>query len=150
MKDIQMLTYCGLHCGLCAQRARIPKQAQVLRESLAKEGIEYWGPSIQGYEGFREFLAVLCDPDRACPACRQGGGPPECEVRECAKSRGVDACPFCQDFPCERVEGVGKTYPTLIADGLRLRTIGADAWNREQEARAFGGFCYADIRCPRG
>ncbi len=148
MSDVRLLSYCGLHCGLCGLRARIPKQAQALRESLAKEGVEYWGPFIQGYEGFQEFLVALCDPDKSCPACRQGGGPPGCEVRECARSRGVDACPFCQDFPCERVEGIGRTYPTLIADGVRLRAIGADAWNREQEARARAGFCYADIRCP--
>ena len=38
-------------------------------------------------------------------------------------------------------------YPTLIADGKRIKKIGIDAWIEEQEERVKTGFAYADIRC---
>jgi hypothetical protein len=31
------LTFCGLYCGLCAQKARIPKQAAALRKRWPKK-----------------------------------------------------------------------------------------------------------------
>jgi len=35
-----LVTYCGLYCGLCAQRVRIPEQARRLRETLHDEGFD--------------------------------------------------------------------------------------------------------------
>jgi hypothetical protein len=56
------------------------------------------------------------------------------------------ACPFCTDYPCERIRTLSKRYPSLLCDGERLREIGADAWVAEQEARKARGFAYVDIR----
>jgi len=42
---------------------------------------------------------------------------------------------------------IAKGYPTLIADGQRMREIGIEAWIQEQEKRAETGFAYVDIRC---
>ena len=148
MPEITLLSLCGLHCDLCAQRSRIPRQAQALRESLHLEGLEYWGPSLPGFDGFQVFLANLCEPDKSCPGCRQGGGPPDCAVRACALDRGVQSCPFCPAFPCEPLQTFAKVYPTIIIDGARLATIGFEAWNAEQQQRAKTGFTYSDIRCP--
>jgi hypothetical protein len=36
--DLDQVTYCGLYCPLCAERGRIPRQASILKESMAKEG----------------------------------------------------------------------------------------------------------------
>ena len=66
---------------------------------------------------------------------------------ECAREKGVDVCAFCGQFPCARVLGVAKGYPTLIADAERMKELGIDAWIEEQEARATTGFAYLDIRC---
>ena len=62
MDELKLVTYCGLYCGLCAQRARIPRQAGVLKESMAKEGYEFWGTDIPGFNEFWKFLADLSDP----------------------------------------------------------------------------------------
>jgi hypothetical protein len=43
--------------------------------------------------------------------------------------------------------GIAKGYPTLIADGNRIREIGIETWIQEQEERAKTGFAYGDIRC---
>jgi len=38
MEKLEQVTYCGLYCGLCAQRNRIPQRARALRETMHKEG----------------------------------------------------------------------------------------------------------------
>jgi len=114
---------------------------------MAKEGYEFWGKELSGFDEFWEFLTDLCDPDKSCPGCRQDGGPPFCSIRKCARRQEVEVCVFCEEYPCKRVLGIAKGYPTLLADGERMREIGMDAWVREQEERAKTGFAYVDIRC---
>jgi hypothetical protein len=147
MADLTLVTYCGLYCSLCAERGRIPRQARTLYDTMVKEGYETWGSEVPGFEEFWRFLANLCDPDSTCPGCRQGGGPPFCGIRKCARRRGVEVCAFCDETPCERILSLAEGYPTLVSDGERMREIGLEAWIQEQEARAETGFAYADIRC---
>ena len=147
MDELRLVTYCGLYCGLCAERGRIPRQAGALRESMSKEGYEDWGSDLPGFQEFWSFLGRLCDPDQACPGCRQGGGPPFCAIRKCVQRRGLEVCAFCEEYPCQNVLVLSKGYPTLIADGRRMRESGLEAWIREQEERAKTGFAYVDIRC---
>ena len=59
-----------------------------------------------------------------------------CSIRKCAREKKVDVCVFCQEYPCERLLGVAKGYPTLIADGKRMKEIGIEAWVQEQKERA--------------
>ena len=111
-----MVTYCGLYCDLCSQRARIPERAQSLKDILTKEGFEFWSKGMAGSEEFWEFLGNLSDMDKSCPGCRQGGGNPGCDLRKCAKEKGVEVCCFCNEFPCERINDFSKVYPTVIAE----------------------------------
>jgi len=144
---LRLVTYCGLFCELCAQRERIPRQADALRQSMAKEGYDSWGKEIPGFSEFWKFLTNLCEPDNSCAGCRQGGGNPFCSIRKCALERKIDICVFCREYPCKRVQALAKGYPTLIADGERIKEIGIDAWIVEQKERARTGFAYVDIRC---
>lgn len=144
LKDV---TYCGLYCTLCGSRGRIPQRAQTLRDSMAEEGHNVWGKDIPGFTEFWTFLNDLCDPEKGCSGCRQGGGPPFCSIRKCCQNRGHDICVFCEDYPCRRITALAKGYPTLIADGKRIKDIGIDAWIEEQKKRVKTGFVYADIRC---
>ncbi len=146
MEKLKLVTYCGLHCGLCAARGRIPQQAAALRDSMAREGWDQWGHCFDGFDVFWKFLNDRCDLDKSCPGCRQGGGYPDCPIRKCAVERQVDICINCQEYPCDHLRQFNKVYPTLLADGERLRLIGVDAWIAEQEKRAASGFVYADIR----
>lgn len=145
-EDLRLVTFCGLYCGLCAERGRIAQQALGLRDSMAKEGYELWGNDLPDFAPFWRFLTRLADPDKACPGCRQGGGPPFCGIRKCALRRGVRICAECEDYPCKGLLGLAKGYPTLLADGQRMREVGLAQWIAEQEARADAGFAYVDIR----
>ena len=147
MPDLTYVTYCGLYCKLCAHMARIPPQARELRDTMRGEGWEHFGEAV--HSGFGEFWRILerlGETDETCPGCRGGCGFPGCEIRACAREREVEVCPFCDDYPCEHIEELGRSYPTLIADGMRMREIGLDAWIEEQEQRRATGFAYVDIR----
>jgi len=147
MADLEQVTYCGLYCGLCSQRNRIPRLAGGLRESMHKEGWDQWGNGIPGFEGFWSFLNNLADSESRC-SCRSGQcGPPFCAIRKCAPEKGVEACPFCDEYPCDRILGLAKGYVTMLGDGKRMNQIGLDAWIEEQEERRKTGFAYVDIRC---
>jgi len=145
MSELQFVTYCGLHCQLCSQRGRIPNQARQLRVSMAKDGWDKWATDMPDFNAFWQWLNKLSG--EGCPGCRRGGGPPFCGIRKCARQKGVDICPLCEEFPCHRIEALAKGYVTLIADGQRMKEIGLEAWIAEQLERARTGFCYADIRC---
>ncbi len=147
--SLEEVGFCGLYCGLCAGRRRIPRQAATLRETLRQEGYDQGYFDVPGLEevfaAFWEGLNQLADTP--CPGCRGGGGFPGCPIRACAQENGVTACPLCDDFPCPRLEMLHR-YPTFLADGRRMREIGLERWIAEQETRAATGFAYADLRLP--
>jgi len=148
---LRLVTYCGLHCGLCAQRARIPKQAVQLQETLNTEGLEdfyQYAPDIRNaFPEFKRFLEKLARFD--C-SCRVGtGGSPDCKIRNCARSRNVEVCALCSEYPCPRIQPMADRYPLLLTDGKHMKEIGVERWVEEQERRAKSGFSYSDIRHPR-
>ena len=51
MDNKDLVTYCGLYCGLCDYHARIPQRAAALRESLRMAGNEGPEPFRQGAGG---------------------------------------------------------------------------------------------------
>ena len=145
MADLTYVTY----CRLCGHMSRMPKQARALRDSLRREGREHYGESVhEGFGEFWEVLGKLAATEKTCPGRRGGCGIPGCQIRVCAREREVEVCPMCDDFPCEHIEKLGRAYPTLIADGMRMREVGLSAWLAEQERRRETGFAYADIRWP--
>lgn len=149
MTDLKYVTYCGLYCRLCAHLARVPQQSAALRETLQKEGWEYWGASV--VPGFKEFwtaLEQLSQTDKTCTGCRGGCGNPECGIRQCAREKKVEVCSSCAEYPCAHIERLARRYPNLISDGRRQAQIGLAPWVEEQEQRRRTGFCYADIRHP--
>ena len=147
--EVRLLGYCGLYCGLCAHRNRIPQRAKLLQESLHEEGWDSWykfdNSLKETFPAFWDFLDGLVKLD--C-TCRTGGGPPDCKIRICAKERGIDTCPFCSEYSCSLIEELAEHYITTIQDGRRLCKIGLKAWVAEQEERARRGVVYADTRIP--
>lgn len=142
---MKLVTYCGLYCDLCAERIRIPRRAAALQAAMTEEGWPFWGDSVAGFTEFWAFLEGLASSE-GCPGCRAGGGYPGCQIRVCARERGIELCARCVDFPCEQIEALAARYPTLIADNRRLQAVGFEQWLSEQKERARRGVVYADIR----
>jgi hypothetical protein len=142
--DLTHVTYCGLYCKLCGEAGRIPKQCAQLLDSLVAEDWEDFGD-----KDLLEKLRKLSKRGSSDFGCRSGAcGDPSCEIRKCAKERKVEVCWSCKEYPCEKMKGLARRYPTLIADGTRQKEIGLAKWIEEQEVRCKTGFCYADIRFP--
>lgn len=147
MSNLKLVTYCGLYCSLCSQKNRIPKKAKELQDIMKKEGYEDWGGELPDFKEFWKFLKRLRKLEHS-GSCRDGKcGAPFCAIRKCAVKKGIDICVFCKEYPCNKIESIAKGYPTLLADGKRIKKIGINKWVKEQEERAKTGFCYVDIRC---
>jgi hypothetical protein len=114
---------------------------------MEKEGYHHWGKNLPGFQDFWAFLHRLVAQESTCSCREETCGAPFCAIRTCARERDVDVCAFCDDYPCRRVEAIARGYPTLLADGRRMKDIGLEAWIEEQEERAETGFAYVDIRC---
>lgn len=145
--NLNLVAYCGLYCGLCAHCNRIPHCARNLRDTMTSEGYDDWGGAIPGFEPFWKFLCFLGESEARCSCRNAECGPPFCPIRPCARAKGVEICVFCAEYPCRHIQELAQRYPTLIADGERLKRHGLAAWIGEQEERRRSGFAYADIRC---
>jgi hypothetical protein len=146
MDKLEQVTYCGLYCGLCPARNRIPRQAGELRSTMQKEGWDVWGREQENFNEFWSFLNRLAEMESECSCRLNKCGPPFCGIRTCAQSKGVEVCVFCEDYPCHRILGIAKGYVNLLADGERMKEKGLDIWIEEQEERRKTGFAYSDIR----
>ena len=79
------------------------QQQSVFQDYYAYERILRNGnfdPYMPNFTEFWEFLKALIDAE-GCPGCRKGGGNPACKMRTCAREKGVEACPLCNEYPCE-------------------------------------------------
>ncbi len=150
MERLNEVTYCGVYCPNCGVRCRLPERASVLLETMKAGDWEDFGHSIEGFTPFWKFLNGLADKSVVKRCREETCGHPSCGIRKCAKNKGVEACPMCGDYPCEKIAKFAKSEPTLIFDGKRMREIGMEKWISEQEARRRTGFSYDDIRCGKG
>jgi hypothetical protein len=147
-KIFRYVTYCGLYCKLCAQKSRIPKRASQLKQSLREEGFDdfyqYVPEMKEVFPQFWKFLQKLSTFD--CN-CRVRKGPLDCEIRNCAREKGVEVCPKCKDYPCTFIKSLAEHYQTLIQDGKRMQKVGIEKWvKEEQEEKVKHEVVYADIR----
>jgi len=72
---------------------------------------------------------------------------PNCAIRNCARSRQIEVCALCSDFPCARIEVFAQSEPLLLHDGQRINKVGLEQWIEEQVARKQAGFDYGRVRC---
>lgn len=74
-----------------------------------------------------------------CGGC--GNGNQSCKIARCSLEHGdVEYCCECPRYPCEKYEKIDEydsfiTHRKRKADMERLRTIGADRYNAEQEEK---------------
>ena len=136
--DKKYTTYCGLYCENCAVKAKIGPAAKTLYDEMTKAGFDEIVHFIPGGDGFWPFLKNMVE-NGLCPSCREGGGNPRCQVRVCAKEKGVEMCASCENYPCEKFKDFFKNYPMLERDNAVLREQGMDAWSLRQEERRAKG-----------
>jgi hypothetical protein len=119
--------YCGIWCGSCVVGSgalrRLSNKYKVLLDGY---GVLEWGPkefdSLEFLKGL-ESIGNLA----LCPGCLKGGGRDDCELRNCAVSKGIDGCIQCDtQSTCEHQEILDHMRTGALAAGLFVKTGNQD------------------------
>lgn len=150
MEKISEVSYCGVYCPNCGERCSLPTKASALVEAMKEGEYDDWAHGLEGFTTFWDFLNGIADPPVVKSCRNETCGFPPCGMRKCAKAKGIECCPLCEDYPCEMIKVFSGSEPTLIFDGMRMKEIGVEQWIEEQEIRRSKGFNYGMVRCGKG
>jgi hypothetical protein len=104
--------HCGLICRTCpiytATRQENKEEQIKMRAEIARQCREHYGMNYTPED--------ITD----CDGCRSEGGrrftpSNRCQIRKCAKQKGIETCAHCSDYACERLEQVFVTDPAARA-----------------------------------
>lgn len=111
----ELIAYCGLYCGACSFRVAFEEND---REHITQ---------MPAY-----YDRLKNEPLEFCPGCRLENKCGECDIRDCAISKGIEHCGQCKDFPCDilaRFNSDGKPHHEESINNLNLiKEIGEEAW----------------------
>lgn len=114
---------CGIVCGTCdLGNGTVAESALKLQEYLKMYGVASWAPAVPegkdvDFERLDKALNWVQTYTR-CFGCQQGGGPPDCAIRNCSKDRGYELCSECPDIDgCKNFDWLQK--PDFFKDNLR-------------------------------
>ncbi len=104
---------CGILCGACPLGSgAVAGSAGQTRKHIADYQIPTWAPFVPGGEAI-DWKAIdqgleWMQKYTSCAGCRNGGGPPDCTIRICARERGKELCSSCGDLDgCNKFEWLG-------------------------------------------
>jgi len=137
----EYICYCGLYCENCAVKVKVEPAARALFGEMKQAGFEDVIHAIPGGDGFWPFLKSMAERG-VCLSCRDGSGDPGCAFRICAKEKGVEACAFCESYPCGLFDRFFERHPALRSDNALLRDKGFEEWGKLQDERKKRGFTY--------
>jgi hypothetical protein len=142
MKDelIDKFGPCGLLCEKCYAYYKGPIRfhAEQLKNNLgefdnyAKRFITLLDkPVFSKYDDFKELLDLLASSN--CQGCRKQqchlfAG---CKVKQCYKSKEVDFCYQCKDFPCDNTGFDEDLKQRWLKINQRIRKIGLESYYNE-------------------
>jgi hypothetical protein len=101
---------CGIVCGACPLGSgTVAKTAGQTRKHIVDCQIPMWSPFVPGGEvidwtamdrGLEWMEKYAC-----CAGCENGGGPPDCTIRICAREKGYELCSSCDELDsCTKFE----------------------------------------------
>lgn len=104
MEGKNIIAYCGIDCNACPAYVATQNDDEVLRAKTAKE----WSAL---YKAERTVEDINCD---GCPndSGRLFAYCGACEVRRCAREKGVATCAVCPDYSCARLDEFCALMPT--------------------------------------
>jgi hypothetical protein len=130
--EMALFGYCGIYCGDCPNYTHsISNPAKELRKELRRCNFDKIAltlskmPDYQCFNNYHKFYELLeaminfqCND-----CCKRGGGCHNCQIRKCAKSKGLDGCWQCDEFSsCEMLEKL-KAFDSKQTYMRNLRKI---------------------------
>ena len=138
MGEYDLVAPCGDYCGGCGQyNGLIIETANQMKEFAELYGFEFRSKGAFDFKQFVEGLHWFIE-NAKCPGCRQGGGPPWCEVRKCCSEKGLHICFECEEFPCPKF--MEYADPDTMDRYNRFKEIGFEKWVEEQTLKANEGY----------
>jgi len=140
--DKKFTAYCGLCCLDC-----IPSNGELFSLLHRLDGMleklqfdEYAKLKSKKQTIFNEyptFVKILKEISnlRCALPCREGGGKPNCEVRQCALNHGYDGCWGCKSRrSCELLEPLRQIHPNLDLHLDLILELGSEKWFEKRGA----------------
>jgi len=124
-------------------KVRVLPMAKEFRSELTRAGFEEAMEHIPDAEIFWEFLNSMVGSG-VC-TCHGSGGAKDCDIRDCAKSKEIEVCVTCENYPCRRFDQMFRRFPVLAKDNQLLRDRGMDVWLKFQEDRSSGDYVYPSV-----
>jgi len=140
--DKKFTAYCGLCCLDC-----IPSNGELFSLLHRLDGMleklqfnEYAKLKSKKQTIFNEyptFVNILKEISnlRCTLPCREGGGKPNCEVRQCVLNHGYDGCWECESRrSCELLEPLRQIHPNLDLHLDLILELGPEKWFEKRGA----------------
>jgi hypothetical protein len=148
VKPVELAAYCGLYCGACdIYQKRIGQSGNELKKVLDAykfNEIATQVPGLEDYETFAKVLNTIVTFFGQCPGCLKGGGPPQCDIRNCCRGKGYKTCAECPSVTCEKLKPLLDSYPQLAEDLQEIKKSGLEKWCHEQQEKVDKGLRYSD------
>jgi len=104
----EIIAYCGLACHSCAiylaTREQNEEKRYKMRVDIAQQIKKHYGQE--------------CKPEdvTGCDGCkteteRLFSASKKCQIRKCARQKGVENCAHCDEYACESLEKLFNTEP---------------------------------------
>ena len=136
-KNKDLIAYCGLYCGDCVNyKGKVADLARDLRKELRQAKFDKTAEFMstfsffetfknysQCYEVLGELVKLRCKK-----ACKDGGGPPFCKMRQCCQKKSIDGCWQCDEFEsCENLDFLKPAHGDAHLKNLRkIKKTGVD------------------------
>jgi hypothetical protein len=105
----EVVAYCGLTCQHCpiylATREKDKEKREKMKVDIARICKEQYGMELSPED--------ITD----CDGCKTAGGRlfsgcMKCEIRKCARQKGLENCAHCSEYPCEQLNKFFATDPS--------------------------------------
>lgn len=137
----ELLSPCGLYCGVCAIYLAHRDDNAKLKERLLS--LYQGGTPGKGKLPNSEQLTINDIRCRGCLSDDRFMHCEQCEIRACATGKAYAGCHECGDFPCRFIED----FPMTIGKKVIIRSVpyrrefGTERWVYDEERRYYCPSC---------
>jgi hypothetical protein len=118
--------FCGIWCGSCVVgNGTLRELTKKYKELINTYDLRDWGPKDFNFDEFYKGLELI-ENVPLCPGCLKGGGRDNCEIRACAKEKGVEDCTLCSLFGRCDNKLLGHMRSGALNAGLSVKNQGGD------------------------
>jgi hypothetical protein len=114
---MEIIACCGLVCHTCpiylATRLEEEEERTKMRQEIVRICKEQYGINYS-LEEITDCDGCQTTGEKLFIACRS------CRIRQCAKTKRLENCAYCDGFPCEHLATIFQTEPTART---RLETV---------------------------